>query len=277
MKKSITAAFSVFVALTVICAVFSENISALLANIMLKEKVSVYSPSGKTETAVLKKNDYIYFGKFNGENILWKVISVDKNGNPLLFSERAICFMPFNAGKTVTAGSSDWKNSTIRQWLNSEDSKTFEFECNPENKIKDDKITVSGGFLCSDNFTGAELSVLKSDSGDRAFLPTTAMLSDIPLNLRQKSPTAAAVINDSSPHLHIRSKCWYWTQAPVSTNTSSVTAVTTSGGYYKSLANDGLMGVCPAVYLSKPDITVNGGNGTVGTPYIFASEGIVNE
>lgn len=277
MKKAIIAALSVFVSLTVICAVFSENVSALLANIMLKEKVSVYSTSDKAETAVLKKNDYIYFGKFNGENILWKVISVDENGNPLLFSERAICFMPFNAGKTVTAGSSDWKSSTVRQWLNSEDAKTFEFDCNPENKIKNDKITVSGGFLCPDNFTGTELSALKSDGTDRAFLPTTAMLSGIPLNIRQKSPTVAAVINDPSPHLHIRSKCWYWTQSPVSTNTSSVTAVTTSGGYYKSLANDGLMGVCPAVYLSKADITVIGGNGTVKTPYIFSSEGIVNE
>ena len=228
------------------------------------------------QTVTLKKNDYIYFGKYNGENILWKVLSVDENGNALLLSERAICFMPFNAGKTVTDGSSDWKNSTIRQWLNSSETKTFEFACNPANKIKNDLITVNGGFLCSQNFTSAELEAIK-DGEDKVFLPTTAMLSGLSLKLRQKSPTVAAVINDTSSYLHFRKYCWYWTQNSISTNTSSVTAVTTSGGYYKSLANDGLMGVCPALYLDGSEISVCGGNGTVKTPYIFASEGIINE
>lgn len=277
MKKAIISAMSVFLALMVICAVFIESISAFIAGLMFKEKVSVYNPSDKTENVVLKKNDYIYLGKFNGENILWKVISVDENGNPLLLSERAVCFMPFNAGKTVTAGSSDWKNSTIRNWLNSCEIKSFEFDCNPENKIKGNKIIVKGGFLCTDNFTASELSVLKSFNDDKVFLPTAKMISGIDLKSRSKSPTVSAVINDPSAYLHIRSKCWYWTQSPISTNTSSVTAVTTSGEFYKSLANDGLTGVCPAVYLNGVNISVCGGNGTVKTPYIFASEGIINE
>ena len=128
MKKIIIAAISVFLLFTVICSVFSESIGAILANVIYKEKVSVYNPSDTTQTAVLKQNDYLYFGKYNGENILWKVLSIDENGNTLLLSERAICFMPFNTGKTVTAGSSDWKSSTIRQWLNSSETKTFELK-----------------------------------------------------------------------------------------------------------------------------------------------------
>lgn len=276
MKKVIAAAISVFIAVIIICTAFNETINSALANMLYKEKISVYSPTNKAYTVTLKKNDYIYFGKYNGKNILWKVISVDENGSPLLMSERAICFMPFNSNKTVTAGSSDWKNSSIRQWLNSSETKKFEFFCNPENKITNDSITVNGGFLCTDNFSAEELSALKEDN-DKVFLPTTEMLSEMTPQARKKSPTADAVINTSSAFLQIRHNCWYWTQTPIATNTSSVTAVTSSGSYYKSLANDGLTGVCPAVYFDGAEISVCGGNGTVKLPYIFEAEGIINE
>lgn len=271
MKKAITAIAAVVLALLIACTVFSDSIGKITAKLIYKENISAYVLSDETKSVKLKKNDYIFFGRFNGENILWKVISVDKSGRALLMSERALCFMPFDAGHKPEADSSNWETSTIRQWLNSTEKKEFVFECSTENKIKNDELIFSGGFLSPDNFTAEEISLLRKD-GDKVLLPDTAMLADMSLKDRQRSPTAKAVINDRSTYIQFRKFCWYWTRTPISTNTSSVTAVTTSGGYYKSLANDGLMGVCPVVYINSSQSYVRGGNGTIATPYILTAE-----
>jgi len=276
MKKVVAITAAVVLALLLSCTFFSENIGALTAKLIYKENNSAYVLSGQTQSIKLKKNDYIFLGRFNGENILWKVISVDSNGHALLMSERALCFMPFDSGHKPEADSSNWETSTIRQWLNSTEKKEFVFECSTENKIKNDKLVFSGGFLAPDNFTSEEISLLSKD-GDKVSLPDTATLKDISLKDRQRSPTAQAVINDCSTYIQFRKYCWYWTRTPISTNTSSVTAVTTSGGYYKSLANDGLMGVCPVVYTESSQVCVSGGNGTIATPYILTAEVSGNE
>ncbi|MEA4847445.1 MAG: hypothetical protein VB106_09470, partial [Clostridiaceae bacterium] len=41
--------------------------------------------------------DYIFFGTYNGQPILWRVISLDKKGDPLLFSEKLLSFKDFDA------------------------------------------------------------------------------------------------------------------------------------------------------------------------------------
>ena len=63
--------------------------------------------------------------------------------------------------------------------------------------------------------------------------------------------------------------CWYWTSSPVSTNQSSVTAVTTTGGFYKTLAADELCGVCPTIYLRADTLTLCG-SGAAENPYALA-------
>ena len=270
MKKTIITAISIIVCLILSVAVFSESICSFAAGIIFKEKVSSAVVTDTTSAATLKKGDYVYFGKFNGERILWKVIDID-DGCPVLLSERAICFMPFNSGEEVVAGSSSWENSTIRSWLNSDSNETYTFECTPENRIKNDTVTVDDGFLCDENFTAAEIEAI-SENGDMISLPSKKMISSLPKADRQKSPTVYAVTNDPSPYLHLRKTCWYWTLTPISTNTSSVTAVTTAGAFYKSISNDGLMGVCPVTTLESAEISVCGGDGSVGTPYVFDSE-----
>ena len=77
-------------------------------------------------------------------------------------------------------------------------------------------------------------------------------------------------IRDS--YLTLRKYCWYWTSSPVLTNQSSVTAVTTTGGFYKTLAADELCGVCPAMYL-RSGILVLCGSGTAENPYALAGGG----
>lgn len=39
------------------------------------------------EEEFFKKGDIIEFGNYNNEPILWQVVHIDENGNPLLFSK----------------------------------------------------------------------------------------------------------------------------------------------------------------------------------------------
>ncbi|TCT17064.1 S-layer family protein [Natranaerovirga pectinivora] len=90
--------------------------------------------------------DYIEFGRYNGEPILWRIIHIDDEGAPLLWSENIITYKPFDSalsgefgvtksGKDLwnnrisstekerreAYGSNRWSTSNLREWLNSED------------------------------------------------------------------------------------------------------------------------------------------------------------
>lgn len=106
-------------------------------------------PSYAEETGNLNIGDYIVFGKFEGEPILWRVIQFDEDGDALLFSDKILCVKPFYSqnkfretiekyGKHVNYTS--WEYSSIREWLNSE---------------KD-------GFLSNQNFSEQEKKLIKS-------------------------------------------------------------------------------------------------------------------
>ncbi len=78
---------------------------------------------------ILSIGDYVYFGQYNGQPILWRVIQLDQEGDPLFFSERIISYKAFDAAENEqftkekdrrVSGSNRWFNSNIREWLNSE-------------------------------------------------------------------------------------------------------------------------------------------------------------
>ena len=48
-------------------------------------------------SATLKKGDYVLFGKYLGEPILWQVIDTDPNGRPLFMTVHIITFKAFDA------------------------------------------------------------------------------------------------------------------------------------------------------------------------------------
>ena len=93
----------------------------------------------------LKIGDYIKFGKFYGKDLSWVVINHDKNNNPMLFSEKVICNGIFDEHNNR------WKTSKLRTWLNNEeiDGEYEEFE---------------NGFLCLDNFSNYEKSIIKNNT-----------------------------------------------------------------------------------------------------------------
>lgn len=269
MKKVLLTAAFVLISAIAVLNVFSNQIKPITAKILFSENNPVMIEEYTVRNIKLKKGDYICLGSFGGERILWKVINIGNDARPFVFSEKVLCFLPFSSGKEITPESSSWETSDIKEWLNSASTDEFVFECTAYNDINNNAVKINGGFLCENNFTDKEKSLIDKKEG--VLLPSTDELSLLKGAERRRMPTAYTVKNDNSRYLQFRKYCWYWTRTPISTNTSSVTAVTSSGGYYKTLANDAITGVCPCAYLIGTDISVCSGNGSHENPYVAES------
>lgn len=129
--------------------------------------------------ATMKVGDYVQFGKYLGTSILWRVINVDADGSPMLWSDKILCLKAFDAAESGIAGkvgknkysinvdrqengSNKWENSNLREWLNSSDN-TVKYTTQPPTKeaVFDGKNSYSdeAGFLS--NFSEAEINTLK--------------------------------------------------------------------------------------------------------------------
>jgi len=98
--------------------------SLVLAVIMLIGIVGVM-PTTATESQTINIGDYILFGTYYGEPILWRCVDIE-NGKPLILSDRIITIKPFDAEhlndsthSRRTFGSNLWETSNMRSWLNS--------------------------------------------------------------------------------------------------------------------------------------------------------------
>jgi len=99
--------------------------------LILSLLVSLFTiPSKEAQAAQnVKIGDYVQFGSYLNDPILWRVINIDKVGDPLLFSEHIISYKSFdfpegnhsNNQDRSMVGSNKWENSNIREWLNSSD------------------------------------------------------------------------------------------------------------------------------------------------------------
>ncbi|TCO69265.1 DUF6273 domain-containing protein [Marinisporobacter balticus] len=128
---------------------------------------------GHQQAIDLKTGDYIQFGKYNDVPILWRVINIDGNGDPLLFSDKIISLKAFDAAGNYHSdecrkgnGSNYWKNSNIRQWLNSDEkANTINWIQNPPSKenMFDGYSPYENeqGFLADENFTVNERNIIK--------------------------------------------------------------------------------------------------------------------
>ena len=130
------------------------------------------------ETGV-QLGDYIQLGRYDGEPILWRCVSVDENG-PLMLSDRVLCdSMPYDAQTSENSisgshrrssnrskyGSNHWRDSDMRSWLNSDaDAGQVKWLCG--NPPKDGYILGGGaydgkaGFL--NGFTPDEAAAIKT-------------------------------------------------------------------------------------------------------------------
>jgi hypothetical protein len=118
----------------------------------------------------VKIGQYVQFGTYNATPITWRIIHMDANGNPLLFSEQILTFKSFDAaGSKYTDpvrkkyGSNQYEQSTLRRWLNASE-RTITWKNNPpvDGNLMDGKggYAEEAGFLASNNFTAPEKSLI---------------------------------------------------------------------------------------------------------------------
>ncbi|MCL2105991.1 MAG: hypothetical protein FWH26_02875 [Oscillospiraceae bacterium] len=246
-------------------------------------KRALYNAAGSTvpirdngvsaRPVAIHEGDYVLFGHYRGEPILWQAIA-EEEGGLLLFSDAVLCLKAFAAAAEPVKASSDWRTSALRQWLNSPLARV------PWTGTPPSAAYVYGGyngyaeepgFLAAENFEAWEIELMEhppEKSGkDTVFLLTGKQLRRLSAAQRKKSPTRAALRQDNSPYLFVRPQCWYWTADSIATNGQSVRSVTTRGSFYQSLASDGLNGVCPALYLAEKTVCSAGGDGGRSAPY----------
>lgn len=274
MKKIFTVAAVLLVALTVAAPHILKAVNGFIVEETAVD-ISVYTDSPTLKK--LEKDDFVLFGSYLGEPILWQVLKTESNGRVFMMTHYVIAFKAFDAaGKndiyhksdSEKYGSSVWVNCTLKEWLNSEETKVSYSHCPP------DKKSVMGGynayneekgFLHDGNF---DISLKTMIAEDGVFVPDKNMLDGI--SKRVKSATKTALLANESPYVASGMRpVWYWTITPVNSNNVSVTTVTSSGGYYKALAYDGLTGVAPALYLKEATVLCNG-DGTFDRPYLVS-------
>ena len=137
----------------------------------------IQSVTANDTDSKIKIGDYITLGTYYGEKILWRCVDIDENG-PLMLSDRVLCLKAFDAnGESnyhyvegsfydirMDYGSNCYKDSNLRQWLNSTED-TVSWTHNPPAKgnIANGYNAYSNesGFLSADNFTEKELECIK--------------------------------------------------------------------------------------------------------------------
>mgnify|MGYP004673334003 CR=1 FL=1 len=157
----------------------SGRVTALLLSAVLTLCLLPLPVKAAGAEAGVQLGDYIQLGRYEGEPILWRCVSVDENG-PLMLSDRVLCdSMPYDAQTSENSasgshrrssyrskyGSNHWRDSDMRSWLNSDaDAGQVEWLCG--NPPKDGYILGGGaydgkaGFL--NGFTRDEAAAIKT-------------------------------------------------------------------------------------------------------------------
>lgn len=128
------------------------------------------SGSSNNAKSMFEVGDYILFGKYNKQKILWRVINIDETGSPLILMENVIAIKSYDSAGSVhkdkdriNYGSNYWENSNIRQWLNSE-NKIGQWIQNPPSKTNifegSNPYDDEPGFLSDENFTADEKKII---------------------------------------------------------------------------------------------------------------------
>ncbi len=125
----------------------------------------------------IKIGDYVQMGTYYGQPILWRCVDIDEHG-PLMLSDKILCIKSYDASGEVIGptsnrtshyrwswvrkdgGSSYWKDSNMRSWLNSDaEAGKVEWLCgNPPIK-GNNAYDQEAGFLT--NFKPYEKAVIK--------------------------------------------------------------------------------------------------------------------
>ena len=263
--------------LTLIVSSVSPYVIQVIQNNLNNDNTQLIVYDYEKQKVELKKGDFILFGKYLDEPILWEVLSIENN-KALIMTHNIITFKPFDvSGKdekyhnvdSEKYGSSDWNNSTLKEWLNSDEKVVTYSHCPPIKESTFENYNYfdnESGFLYSDNFTETEKDLITNDGV--FILSQNQMSKYFSVVSRKKTCTQSCIIQNNAPYIVLENKSqWYWTSSSISTNNVSVAAVTSGGTFYKSLAYDSTMGVSPALYIDCSNLSACG-SGTNDEPYM---------
>lgn len=264
------------------------------------------STANQASSGNIKVGDYVSFGSYYGDPILWKC--VDTSNGTMLLSEYIICMKVFDAaesgqwgkeGGSYTKvvdrqeyGSKDWKTSNLREWLNNNASKV-KFSTQPPIKAAilngENAYSDEPGFLS--NFTDAERSNIKlvyhDGCTDKVYLLSTDEVykyiggNDLEIDSHRDSSTIRPLTekarNNSEFKLNSNwtNDWWYYTRTPDIPDPKDMRLATFGGGYYYYdnhifygvYPGTGIGGVLPALNL-KSDICKSG-DGSKENPWVL--------
>ncbi len=252
--------------------------------------VAIVSTVGFSETlkrSEIKVGDYVSLGRYENEPIVWQVVGIEPDGNPILFSRRILTIKAFDASGPkdeedvddnfeTDYGSNNWETSTLRQWLNSVDQRIKWTNNAPDasNIFKGEKPYDSEpGFLHSSNFSAKEKAIIKVTQYK---MRSGRQLNDKVFLLSIDEVMAYSVCSDCFPlqdlkHQGISKPYDIWTRDSVREVPHAVNTLKWDGSQSKKLANVSRTGVAPALVLDleKIEKLTMAGNGLSYKPYYF--------
>ena len=276
LKKSVKIIAVVFTVILLILLIFGKSIFQPLLVCDTTSAAELYA-DGEIKNVSLKKDDYVLFGSYLGEKILWRVIDINGDDEPLLWSEYVLTFKAFDAADASAEssengkfGSQNWKQSSLKIWLNSDSEKVDYIHSPSENAVTANPYENEPGFLSDVNFTESERAKISEKNG--VFILSEKEIKNYTEKSdRRKLCTDIAILNDKTQYILPSSKpVWYWTRSASTANSSCLITVTSSGGTYRGMANDGTTGVCPALRLGESLVKCSGGDGEKASPYVIA-------
>ena len=235
----------------------------------------------------LKVGDFVELGQYENESVVWQVVSIDADGNPLLFSRRILTIKAFDASGSQYDddgyynfekyyGSNRWETSTLRKWLNSDD-KLVNWSLNApddENVFNGEKpYNTESGFLHNSNFNTKEKAIIKettytTDEG--------VQLNDKVFLLSTEEAMSYSVCSSCYPlqqlkHQAISKPYDIWTRDDVKDTLHAVKTLKWDGNQSRNVANASRSGVAPALKLDSEKIGSMKmmGNGISYKPYYF--------
>jgi hypothetical protein len=277
----------------------SKNSNLIINNAQISSSSS-YSSTTKTlkrSVNIMNIGDYVQFGRYLNEPILWEV--VNKSNGIMLISKYILCLKAYDASEDgdcdQSAGSLEWSNSNLREWLNSNEKQVKYSTYPPKSSAIQghwDGYENESGFLT--NFTLSEYDQIMptkhNNVSDYVFIPSENEIKYLKNIYKSLTPIAIKKINDNKDYpdyeggsffkgLLNKSKYWaYYLRSYLYYNNltyiESVEPDKTSlpkGEKFGGSAPAWVCGTVPVLNL-KSNAVISSGKGIENAPYIINGE-----
>lgn len=231
----------------------------------LSLSLSIVSNAAETQQT-LAIGDYIEFGAYNDEPVLWRVIHIDEEGDPLLFSEYIISYKSFDAIEL------DLVEETTHKSLLMEADKDF------KDGGSEAHIHVYG--IVDEALTNYE-NAYYEEVTDKVFLLSVKELKeyvqDRDWDIRKVMTRQAKLLDRTGLIMEYGEKnpySYYWLRTPASEFDDWVRKVDSKGMVTVYSAYKSRIGVSPALFLSSSSVIVESGVGSSDDPFILSSKTI---